>query len=381
MAAVAFTGCGVLPLFLVSAQILQIDQALGFGVAHLAIAAGAFMATSALTAGPAGGVVARVGPTRGLRLGACLTLVSSALAASAAAPWLIPVATGVGGVGNGLIQVAANLAIFDGVRAGRQGVAYGMKQAAVPLASVLAGASLPLVGLAVGWRWGFMGAALLGLVLAVVTPRFDTTIVSERAEAARGRVPAALLPLAMAGFTGAIAGNGVALFVVPSAVEIGISEAAAGAVLAACSSLVVGVRVGVGWFVDRRDSSGHLEMMALSGTGAIGALILMTASVPALYLVALPLTLLGTWGWPGVFFFTVVNSFAEIPARASGLVLAGNFTGTLLGPVVVGLFAARGDYRAAWLFVGLVAAASTAAFLLADKLWRRRPTLTSGGGR
>jgi len=370
LAAVVFTGTGVLPLYLVSSQILQLSDDLGFGVGQLAIATSTFTGLSALVGGPAGGLVARIGATRGFRIGAALTVIACALAALATVSWLIPVATGVAGAGNGLIQVAANLAIFDGVRQGRQGVAFGAKQAAIPLAGVLAGLALPVIGLAIGWRWGFVFAATLGLALLFSVPVFDTEGTTHRAETSTGRLPRSLVPIALAGLVGAIAGNGVALFVVPSAVEIGIGEAAAGAVLAASSVLVVAMRVGAGWVVDRRGSTGHLEMAALAATGALGAFALMSATTPGLYLVALPIVLLGAWGWPGIFFYTVVRSFPEIPARASGLVLSGNLTGTLIGPVVVGAFAGRGDYPSAWLFVGLAAAVSAAGFAVAHRMAR-----------
>lgn len=380
LTAVVFTGAGSLPVFLVGAQILQLEAQIGFGVGELAIASATFMGASALAAALAGRVVARIGPTRGFRIGTTLTVGSCLLAASAGAAWLVPLATALGGLGNGLIQVAANLTIFDGVTVGRQGVAYGAKQAAVPTASLVAGLSLPVVGLVLGWRWAFMGAATVALLLALSVPAFDMRRVEERAETSRGRPPLALLPLALAGFAGAFGGNAAALFVVPSAVDVGLTEAAAGAVLAACSTLVVAVRIGAGWMVDRRASSGHLEMLTLTVMGAAGAFGLVGASVPSLYLVAMPIALLGTWGWPGVFFFTIVHSFPDIPARASGLVLAGNFTGTVLGPLAVGVFAARGDYPNAWLLVGTAAALSAAGFLVAYLL-KNRESLRQRNGK
>ncbi len=78
----------------------------------------------------------------------------------------------------------------------------------------------------------------------------------------------------------------------------------------------------------------------------------------------MPLALIGAWGWPGIFFFTVVRSYPEFPARASGFALSTNLTGTVLGPIVVGLLAAAGNYSAAWLFVATAAATATFGFVL-----------------
>ena len=367
LTAVVYTGIGVLPLYLVSAQILQIGNELGFGVAQLGIATATFNALAALAANRAGRVVAGLGPGRSLRLGGSLTVIASLIAALASEPWLVPLAMAVGGAANGLMQVAANVTIFDGVAIRHQGLAFGAKQASVPLASVLAGISLPVIGLAFGWRWAFAGASVLALILAVSAPQLDMTRSESRNEGSFRRPPRSLLLLMVAGLCGAAAGNGVSLFIVPSAVDIGIKEAVAGAVLAAASILVVAVRLGAGWIVDRRRSGGYAEMAWLVGAGTVGAVVLMTAAAPGLYLVAMPVALLGAWGWPGVIFFTVVHSHPDFPAGASGLVLSSNLTGTVIGPLVVGALAGGGNYPAAWLFVAVVAAISTIGFVLSGR--------------
>jgi MFS family permease len=373
LAAVVYTGVGVLPLFLISAQILQLEREIGFGVGRLGLATAAYFGAAALAANPAGRVVARVGPGHSLRIGGLLTLTSCVIAGTATTWWVLPIATTVGGAANGLIQVASNLAIFDGVAIRRQGLGFGAKQASVPMASVLAGISLPLIGLVFGWRWVFAFAGLIALTLAISAPQLDMARAAERNEGRIGRPPLSLLLLSLGGITGAMAGNGVSLFIVPSAVDIGISEAAAGAVLAACSFLVVAVRLGAGWLVDRNQSRGHIEMAWLAGAGAVGALVLLLSSAPGLYLISMPLAVLGAWGWPGIFFFTVVHSYPEFPARASGLALSGNLTGTVVGPLVVGSLAGRSNYPGAWLFVTVMSAISAVAFVASHRARARSP--------
>lgn len=366
-----YTGMCVLPVFLISAQILQLEEDLGFGVNGLGLATAAYFGAAALAANPAGRVVARLGPGRSLRIGGLLTVTACLIAGTAAIWWLLPVAAAVGGAGNGLIQVAANLAVFDGVAANRQGLGFGAKQAAVPLGSVLAGISLPMIGLVFGWRWVFALAGLLALVLAVSAPELDGQRAVTRTERRIGKPPRSLVLLALGGIAGAMAGNGLSLFIVPSAVDIGIEEGAAGAVLAACSLLVVLVRIGAGWLVDRNQSIGFAEMAWLTGAGAVGAFFLLVTTTPAVYLVAMPIAVLGAWGWPGVVFFTVVHSFPELPARATGLVLSGNLTGTVIGPLIVGSLAGDGNYPGAWVFVTVMAGIATVAFVVGHRLRSR----------
>jgi MFS family permease len=367
LTAVVYTGVGVLPLYLVSSQVLQLDQDISFGVAQLGLATAAFFGSAALAANPGGKLVSDMGPLAGLRVGSAATILSCLVAVTATAWWLIPIATAVGGVGNGIIQVASNVAIFDGVRQDRQGLAFGAKQASVPLASVLAGLSLPVIGLVFGWRWVFAGAVVLATILVLSAPRLGRGGAHSRIEEPLRRPAPSMLWLGLAGITGAAAGNGLSLFIVPSAVDIGLPEAAAGGVLAGCSLAVVGLRISTGWLVDRRRSSGHAEMAWMAGVGAIGALTLMVATGPGLYLVAMPLALLGAWGWPGLIFFTVVNTYPEFPARASGLLLSSNLTGVLVGPLVVGALAGRDNYPGAWLFVSICAAVSTIGFVMSRR--------------
>ena len=364
LTAVVYTGVVTLPLFLVSAQILQLGREIDFGVGRLGLATASFFGMAALTANPAGRVISRIGPGRGLRIGGFLAVASCVIVAFASEWWLILLAMAVAGTGNGLTQVSANVAIFDGVAERRQGLAFGAKQASVPMASLVAGISLPLIGLAVGWRWAFVAAGLFALIFAISAPEPATRTSESRTEKQTGRLPRSMFLLAVAGFCGALAGNGVSHFIVPSAVDAGISEGTAGIVLAASSLFVVVVRVGAGWAVDRRHTLGHIEMAWLVGLGSIGALFLMTTDSVSGYLIAMPLALVGAWGWPGVFFFTIVRSYPEFPARASGFALSTNLTGTVLGPMVVGVLADAGNYPAAWLFVATAAAIATFAFVL-----------------
>jgi MFS family permease len=367
LTAVVYTGVGVLPLYLVSSQILQLESAIGLGVARLGLATSAFFGAAALAATPAGKLVSGLGPSVGIRIGSAITILSCLVAGAATDWWVIPLATALGGIANGIIQVASNLAIFEGVRKDRQGLAFGAKQASVPLASMIAGLSLPVVGLVFGWRWVFVGAGLLALILAVSAPHLDRHRSERKVERPPGRPSRSMLWLGLAGITGAAAGNGLSLFIVPSAVDIGIGEAAAGGVLAACSFLVVVLRIGAGRLVDFRRSSGHAEMAWMAGVGTVGALTLMLATAPGLYLMAMPLALLGAWGWPGIIFFTVVHTYPEYPARASGLLLTSNLTGVLIGPLIVGALAGRDDYPGAWLFVAACAAVSTVGFVMARR--------------
>ena len=65
---------------------------------------------------------------------------------------------------NGIAQLAASATVADRVPARRQGVAFGIKEAAKPAATLLCGVAVPLVVL-VDWRWAFVACAALALSL------------------------------------------------------------------------------------------------------------------------------------------------------------------------------------------------------------------------
>lgn len=379
LTAVVFVAVGVMPLYLTSAQLVSIDEALAFDAARLGIAISLYFGLAAILAQPVAATVARIGARRGLQCGAVLSLAGSATAATAGVWWLILVAVTLAGLANAFMQVSTNVVLASGAAFHRQGLSFGAKQGAIPLASAAAGVLLPSVGVAVGWRWPFIVAIGLAALAVVAAPTVTETPRGEVAAARRDRprLSRALKLLAVGGALGGAAGNGLSLFVVPAAVDIGTSEAGAGTILAIGSGLVFVLRIGVGTFADRVESTGQREMAVLLGLGAVACFGLTLADSVTAFAVVMPLALLGAWGWPGLAYFSVIRMHPEAAARASGVVLAANLTGTLIGPFIVGQLAARGAYSTAWVFLGVLACGASV-FMVASRRAmtsaRRRPS-------
>ena len=370
-AAVVYVMTGALPLYLTSAQIVSLQTELGFDPGRLGVATAAYFGVAAMLAPTAGRYVRSRGATSGLRTGAAFAAGASMIAAVSQTWWILPIATAVSGVANAFMQVGTNILLVQIARSDRQAISFGAKQAAIPMASSLAGVLLPVVGIALGWRWSFVIAATGAIVVRQVVP--DIPLLPVQAEVPRRKrspIPRPLVFLAIAGACGGAAGNAVSLFVVPSAVEVGMSEVVAGTVLAVCSALVVAIRIGSGWLTDTRRTSGHYEMATMLGMGVIGCAVLAVSSSIPLYLVAMTLAMIGSWGWPGLVYYTVTSTNADQPARASGVVLAGNLTGTLIGPFVVGLFVNRSLYGWAWTFCGVLSAIAFVSMVSSGRTWR-----------
>ena len=371
--AVTFVMLGILPLYLISAQVVSLSSELGFGTARLGIATATHFGVGALVAQPVGSAVERLGAQIGIRLGAAAAATAGLLAASAGVWWILLFVAALGGVANSFMQVSTNVVLAQDAAYHRQGVGFGAKQGAVPLAGAVAGVLLPVVGVALGWRWTFVLAALLALgsvfiAPSVVNPPRAPVVLTNGQR--RTMLSPALWWLALGGIFGGAAGNGLSLFVVPSAVDVGFSEALAGGFLAVSSLLVFTTRVVAGWSADRSDSSGHSQMIALLAFGSLACLALALSKSALAYGIAMPLAMVGSWGWPGLVYFTVVRIHPEATARASGVILAGNLTGTVLGPLAVGFIGEHGSFANAWALLAAISTIATVGMVMSRRSFR-----------
>ena len=357
LTALIFVSIGVLPLYLTSAQVVLLENDLSFDAGRLGLATGLYFGLAAAMAQPVARTIARLGARRGLQIGATFSLVGSIAAASATRWPSLLLAVALAGLANAFMQVSTNVVLATGEVFHRQGLSFGAKQGAIPLASALSGALLPSLGIAVGWRWPYVVAAVLACGAIIVAPLVDEgpENVARSSRTDRPPLSRSLKWLAAGGACGGAAGNGISLFVVVAAVDIGTSEANAGTILAVGSALVFLLRIGVGSVADRFESTGHREMLIILLFGSAACFGLAFVESPSAFVFMMPLAMMGAWGWPGLVYFTVVRIHPEATARASGVLLASNLTGTLIGPSVVGQLAHRGAFGAAWLFVSTLA--------------------------
>ena len=368
LVSVSYSVLAVLPLFLVSAQAVQLQRDLDFGTARLGLAVSVCFSVSALAATPLGHLVTRIGARAGLKLAAGMALAALAVMTFVADRWWhVAVALALCGVANATAQVATNVVLAGDVPESRQGIAFGAKQAAVPLASLVAGLALPVVGLLAGWRVAFALAA----VVVIVALLFQPQVSGGRSPRVRraGKPTPLLLTLALVGlFAGAVA-NAIPSFAVDSAVARGFGEASAGLLLALGSLVAVVVRVGAGWVADRRGSIGFSELLWLTGAGAFAlAGLALAGENQVLYVLATLAVFATGWGWPGLIHYATVRSHRETSAAASGFVLSWIYVGNVVGPAIVGFVAEHRSYADAWAYGAVVLALAAGATWVARRL-------------
>jgi MFS family permease len=377
--AVAVATAGVLPAFLTGGLVVQIRSELDFGSAALGLAVAVFFVAASLASVVMGRVVERIGAHRGMRLSAVGSAASLLGVALFAGSWRgLVVCLVLGGLANAVAQPATHLSLAREVPAGRQGVSFGIKQAAIPTATLLAGLAVPGIAVTLGWRWAFAGGAALALLIALLVPAETIGGVRRLKEARAGDVAVAPLVLLALGIgLGSTAATPLGAFIVESSVASGLHVGTAGLLLAMGSAAGIVVRVWFGHLADGM-GGGRLRLVAaMLGVGVVGFVMLASGQVSLI----LPGTLLAFgagWGWPGLFNFAVVKTNPGAPAAATGITQTGASGGAALGPLVFGLLVEATSYGVAWLVCGAIAATALVAILAGRAMILRDRARVSG---
>lgn len=364
----------VLPFFLIGALSLAIRDELGIGETATGALGTVLFVSAAAAATPAGRLVERVGASVALRVGVVLPgLAAAAIGWFAQTWWQLAIPMAVAGCGVAMIDTGAARAFADRVHSGRQGLAFGIKEASIPTASMLAGLSLPTVATWLGWRASFVAAlGVAGIILLLIpTPAALRGRTAQATEAAKARPAQRMASPAIVRFAAGIGlGTGAATagaaFLVPGLVAEGISDRTAGLALALASVASILARLGAGWVADRQGARPVLIVSVLMATGA-GAALVLASSAPRPVLVAGAVVLLGAgWGWTGLAFFAVVRANPTTPAAAAGVVLTGLGAGGATGPLAFGALADGASFTVAWLVASGSLVGATALVLTAQ---------------
>ena len=369
--AIAVATAGVLPVFLTGALAVRVRSQLGFGAAALGLAVAVFFTTAALASALLGRIVHRIGSHRGMRLAAVVGAISLLGVALLARSWVGLVACLViGGFANALSHPATNLSLAREVPPERQGLSFGIKQSAIPAATLLSGLAVPTLAVTVGWRWAFAGAAALAVIVALLVPA-GTSAAHPVKEARSGDArtgPLVLLALGIG--LGSTAATPLGAFVVESSVASGLRVETAGLLLALGSAVNITVRILFGHLADGMRGGRLRLVVAMLGIGVVGFAMLATG-MDALLVVGVLLAFGAGWGWPGLFNFAVVKTSPGAPAVATGITQTGASSGAALGPLFFGFVVQGTSYAIAWSVCGALALAAAATILTGRHLLLR----------
>jgi MFS family permease len=361
----------VLPGFLVGALALQIRADLDVGVEAVAAGLTVFFAAGAIGAGPGGRLAERVGALRAIRGCVVTTAACLLLAALADSLAVLFALLTVAGLSNAVTQPAINLFMADQVPLARQGLAFGIKQSAIPAAALVSGLALPALALPLGWRPTFAICAGGVLVVAAVAGRTATSFVPPQPRDAAPRPGRALIVTAVGAALASAGPSSLGAYLVASAVDAGIAEGVAGLLAAAGSAASLLTRVLLGERADRRRDYGFAAVVALLAAGSGGFALLATGEA-APFVVGTVIAFALGWGWPGLFNLAVVDLNREAPGAATGVTQTGIYVGAAAGPAAYGVLSAELGYSAAWALSGALCLVAALAFAHAARLARVR---------
>lgn len=346
------TVVAVMPVFLTGAMSVQMADDLAFGVAGLGTAAGLFRMTQVGTSVFLGRLADRLGAVWSLRLAAlisataCAGIAMSARTLLSLSLWLV-----FGSCANALGQPAANRLLIYRVPSERLGWAFGLKQSATPVASMLAGLAVPMLALSVGWRYAFLANALLALAVVIAVgkrlPGPNPSAGTTRPTKARLENRRMVLLFATALGLALMANASIPTFFVGSAVESGVAISTAGYLLAAGSLCAVIVRLVAGWWCDNRGGQPLVIASWTIGIGSIGIGMIATSD-PRLMPAGVIVAMAGAWGFNGLFWFAMVRAYRNTPGRITGALAPGGFVGATSGTFVFGFVVAQTSYPFAW---------------------------------
>jgi MFS family permease len=361
--AVSATVAGVLPLFLVAGLSIFVREDFGFGVGELGFAVSIYFVTSALASSPTGGLVERIGFRGGLMASVSTSgLILLAIGGLADRWGHLMVLLAIGGVANAMTQVSSNLLLARLVSTRRQGLSYGIKQSAIPIATLVAGASVGTVATGLGWRSVFIAAGCLAAVVVIAAARLQKPEVRGSTTAsgtslAKPEIRALVFLAVAAGLASSVA-NALGAFLVESSVQW-MSQEQAGLALVFGSISGICARIGLGWFVDR----GRVKALVLVSVQLVVAIFgygwLAVATTPLTVTIAAVIAFASGWGWTGVLIYAVASSHPWAPASATGIAQTGVYAGAVFGPALFGALADSFSYTTAWMWgAGMVAASA-----------------------
>lgn len=315
-----------------------------------------------------GGIIARVGALRMSQYSLVLCAAGISLLATGYA-WTIVLGAIVMGVGYGPVTPSSSAILAERTPERIRNLVFSLKQTGVPIGGALAGAIVPLLILAFGWKAGAVAVGLACAAMAVAIQPYRSSV-DRGVHGARPSHSAGMLePLRLVlghprlremGFaSAAFSGSQACLstfLVVYLTQRNGFSLQGAGAALS--TAMTAGILGRIGWGIIADNGGRPRTLLGLIGVGMSFAAALTAAFTPAwplaaIFVVAFAYGLTAT-GWNGIYLSEVARIAPPgKAAAATGASLAMTYAGVVLLPMLFWAIVAISDsYAAAYVTVG-----------------------------
>jgi len=366
--AVLYSVVSSFPLFFAGGFAVRLQEDLAISKSQFGFAVSAYFITSAIGSFTIGSLIDKFGARSGFIMAGTGGGIASILVAISNSFWPFAFALAVAGISNTAGQLGGNR-VLAGIGPKRQGLGFGVKQAAVPLGSFMAGAVVSVLGSEIDWRGAFFAYSVFAFATVAFAPDGPGSASALEPRRPVGQDRPVLSALAIAGFLGGAAGNGLAVLTVDAFNASGYTESVGAIALAIGSGLTIFMRTAIGWFAGRRGASGFVELGSAMALGAIGfALMSVSRDHQALLWVASLMAFLGAWGWPGVMYYTVIRNTTTTPGTATGFVVTGVFMGGIAGAPLLASIAERWTYDTAWATAAVMGVVASTLVFVSSRL-------------
>jgi sugar phosphate permease len=354
MTVVSYTGLAIAPV----APLLRED--IGLSRAQVGAMVGLIYLAAAMTSVSGGRLTDRFGAPWVLAGSLTLSGVGLAIAATAGGVGQFVAGMACVGAGYGCVNPPTDVVVAHAATERNRGLLLSVKQSGVTAGGIVAGASLPTLAQAFGWRSALLVPASACIVLAVVSLVVRRALTVPRAAAVDAPAPpaepggrrtrwelrAGLYGFAMAGLQLAFA-----TYLAVYLTEVrGFGLTAGGAALA--TAMVAGTVGRIIWgavsdrvFPGRR----HAGLQLCAALGSLALLGLTLAPTGPLLWVCIALAGLTIAGWNGVFIALIAEHASPNQiGRAVGRALRPLYAGVVVVPPCVGLLADRLGWGVSW---------------------------------
>ncbi len=358
----------------------EIAASLGVGTAAIGLYPSIAFAGAAVLALLSGSLVLRHGGVRVNQASVVLAAAGIGLAVAGSVP-VVAFGAVLAGMGYGLATPGASHVLARVTPPDRRGLVFSVKQSAVPLGGLVAGALFPPVAERFGWEWAVALACGMVLSAALIIQPLRARLDDDRDPGRRVRIDAPALsvrlilatprlhPIALVAFSyGAMQLSLFGFFVTYLVERAGTDLVTAGLLFAVMQGAGFVARIGWGWVSDRRVSARPL--LAALGAGTIASTVAamgFSDSWPLAGLVVASAALgLTAVGWNGVYLAEVSRAVPmDKVGLATGGVLMFTFVGVVLGPSTFGaIVAMTGSYAAAFIVLDVLVLATVVALVI-----------------
>lgn len=363
----------VVPPFLVGALADEIRHDLTFTTGQLGLAMAACYTVTGLLSPLGGRFVAMIGAPAALRATCAMSTVGLVAIACATSAAHLILALAFVGVPNALTQPSSN-ELLSGVESPRRrALAFGLVQASIPAASLVAGALLAASSLGSSWRWSILAVATATVLAQVLLPgRARPTTEGSSPSGRRKHTttahgplvggPTLMAALVAAGCLASASATALPSFVATSGTAAGL---AAGLVAAAqVSGSLFSVVVRIAAPVATSQASLSRRLLTVAGLHLLGggAMLAVASGTRTGFLLGTLCAFAFGWGWNALFNLVVALARPAGIAAATGITQTGVFLGGAIGPLVFAALIRVGDHDAAWIAMAtlmIAAAVST----------------------